>query len=210
MRKALMLTLTAVALVTPAASRAQVTLGARVGYAFGIGDVFAATGTDPAMGMSEWTKGQIPFQLDGLFRLSEKVAVGAYLAYGIGQAGDSCDYPGADCTARVTRLGAQGTYTFSTGGKFVPWAGVGIGYEWNSIEDAGDKATFKGWEYLNLQLGGDVKLGGKFSAGPYAMVSIGRYADVEVETSGIGLGVEIPDKSVHAWIGLGLRGKFDL
>ena len=110
----------------------------------------------------------------------------------------------------VTRLGVQGTYTLATTGSIVPWFGAGIGYEWNTIDDGFDEATFKGWEYLNLQAGGDFRVGPQLWVGPYVMFSIGQYSDVENEGVSGNFDEEIADKAMHQWLSVGLRGKFDL
>jgi len=208
MRKLLMVGAVTAALLLPTASHAQFTLGARVGYGFGLGDV--ADSTTGPLEMSDWNEGQVPIQLDALFRLTPQLALGGYASYGFGVTGDVCDFPGADCDGSVIRLGLQGTYSFPTTGSLAPWLGVGAGYEWNTIDDGFDEATFKGWEYLNLQAGGDFRVGTQFWVGPYVMYSIGQYTDVENEGVSGNFDEEIPDKAMHQWLSFGLRGKFDL
>jgi hypothetical protein len=208
MRKLLMVGAVTAALLLPTASHAQFTLGARVGYAFGLGDV--ADSPSGALEMSDWNESHVPLQLDALFRLTPQLALGGYFSYGFGQTGDVCDFPGADCDGRVTRLGVQGTYTVATTGSIVPWFGAGFGYEWNTIDDGFDEATFKGWEYLNLQAGGDFRVGQQFWVGPYVMFSLGEYGDVESDGVSGDFDVSIPDTTMHQWLSFGLRGKFDL
>jgi hypothetical protein len=209
MRKLLMIGAVTAALLLPAASHAQFTLGARVGYGFGLGDV-ADTTTGP-LEMSDWNEGQVPIQLDALFRLSPQLALGAYASYGFAVTGDVCDELGADCDGSgVTRVGLQAIYTLATTGTLAPWFGVGAGYEWNTLDDGFNDVTYKGWEYLNLQAGGDFRVGQQFWVGPYVMFSLGQYSDVESEgVSGI-FDEEIADEAMHQWLSFGLRGKFDL
>jgi hypothetical protein len=199
MRKLLMIGAVMAAVLLPTASSAQFSLGARLGYGFGMGDV---GGT---LAMDEWVKSQVPVQLDAMYRVTPNVGLGAYLSYGFGQTGDVCDFAGADCSARVTRLGVQATYSFA-GQQFLPWIGAGIGYEWNTIDDGTDEATFTGWEFLNLQAGGDYKVNEQLSVGPYAMFSIAQYGDGEIG----GFSAPISDKKMHEWLSFGVRGKFDL
>jgi hypothetical protein len=207
MRKLLMVGAVTAALLLPTASRAQFTLGARVGYGFGLGDV--ADTPEGTIEMSDWNEGQVPVQVDALFRLSPQLALGGYFSYGFGQTGDFCDFPGADCDGRVTRVGVQGIYTVPTTGALVPWFGVGAGYEWNTIDDSSGEATFKGWEYLNLQAGGDFRVTPRFSVGPYVMFAIGQYDEVEISDFEGELEASIADKTLHQWLSFGLRGKFD-
>jgi hypothetical protein len=185
-------------LLAPATSRAQVSLGARIGYGLAMGDV---GGT---LAMSEWVEGQVPIQLDALYRATPKVAIGAYLSNGLGLAGEVCD-GAADCSARVTRLGVQVTYSFR-GERVLPWIGAGIGYEWSTVDDGSTKGTFTGFELLNLQCGGDYKVNEHLSVGPYVMLSISQFEELD-------LGGDlrpISDKKLHEWLSLGLRGKLDL
>jgi len=216
MKKLFMLGVVAAALLVPAASRAQFTLGARVGYAPAMGD--AAKDEK----LSDGVKSQIPIQLDAAYKVTPDIAVGAYFAYGIGQIGsavsDVCDISGIDCSARVLRFGVQGLYSFNAVSKqFVPWAGLGAGYEIGSLEVSGGgataKTTYRGFEFLNLQGGADYKVSEQFSVGPYVMLSIGQYSKAKIENSvdpGLDFDGDIPDKAMHEWLGFGVRGKFDL
>jgi hypothetical protein len=185
------------ALLQAAPAAAQVTVGARLGAGFALGDVGGA------LPMSDWTKGQVPFQLDVLYRATPRVRVGGYFSWGFGLPGDQC--AGLDCTATVTRLGVEGTYAF-TGGSFVPWVGVGLGYEWNTVDAGDEKGSFTGFELLNLQAGGDFVVTPKLSAGPYVLFSLGQYDE---GTVGAATG-PIRDRKMHQWLSLGVRGTFDL
>lgn len=220
MRKVLVLGAIAVAVLLPTASMAQFTLGARLGFAPAMGDAFKDATTGEASKMSDGVKSQIPFQLDAAYRVSKEVAIGAYFAYGFGQVGglfkDDCDANGQDCSAHDVRLGLQAFYSFTqVSPQFVPWAGIGFGYEWGTAEASGgglpdESLTFKGWEYLNLQLGGDYMLSPQFGIGPYIMFSIAQYSEAEIESGGFSISGDIEKKAVHEWLGFGVRGKFDL
>jgi len=204
MRKILMLGAVLAAVVVPTASQAQFTLGARVGYGLALGDV---GGT---LAMSDWVKSQIPVQLDALYRVNPNIAVGAYFSYGFAQTGgpiaDACDLAGADCSASIMRLGLEGTYSLAAMGPVAPWLGVGFGYEWNKLDDGTDSITFKGFEFVNLQVGGDFKVSPQISVGPYVMFSLGQYDSADVA----GTSADITDKAMHEWLSFGVRGKFDL
>ncbi len=216
MRKLLMIGAVLAAVAIPTASRAQFTLGLRLGY--------GAAGGDAAkdFALSDAVKSQVPFQLDGAFRITPEIAVGAYFSYGVGQAGglpmgtsgNLCDMSGVDCSAGVTRLGLQGFYTFTmVPGRFVPWAGLGTGYEWATItaEDASGKMelSYNGWEYFNLQVGGDFKVSSLFAFGPYVQYAMGQYSDGKVKFAGETLASGIDNKATHSWFNVGIRGKFD-
>jgi outer membrane protein W len=203
MRKLLMLSL--IALLVPMTSQAQVTLGLRVGYAPAMGD---AAKDAP---LKDVVSSQIPIQLDALYRITPDIGAGLYFSYGIAQLNsdvkDFCDASGVSCSASNMRLGVQGRYTFnSLKAPMVPWAGVGFGYEWSTIKGSAGgvsaDATTTGFEFLNLQVGGDYKVNDQFAIGPYVQFSIGQYSAVE--------GEDITDKGMHEWLGFGIAGKFDL
>jgi hypothetical protein len=211
MRKLLMLSL--VALLVPMTSQAQVSLGLRVGYAPAMGDAVK----DGAM--SDGVKSQIPLQLDAMYKVNKDIAVGAYFSYGLAQINAAeCDVSGVDCSGNVMRFGVQGHYTFNElKAPLVPWAGVGFGYEIASAEAKfdGGKITndFSGFEFLNLQVGGDYKVNEQFSVGPYLQFSIAQYSNTTFKDStdpASNYDGSITDKGIHEWFGFGVRGKFDL
>lgn len=219
MRKLLMLAV-AVALSVPTASRAQISLGARIGYAAAMGDVAKDANTGEPMKMSDTLKSQIPIQIEASYRATKELAVGLYFSYGIGQVGtmikDACNASGQSCSASDMRFGVQALYSFTQASpQFVPWAGIGLGYEWGKYKGTGggipdETATFKGWEFLNLQLGGDFLASPQFAVGPYVMLSIARYSTLEIESGGFTVSGSIDKKTFHEWLGFGVRGKFDL
>ncbi len=211
MRKLLMVGAVVAAVAIPTASHAQFTLGLRLGYAPAMGDMAKSADGSTSWKMSDFVGSQIPLQFDAMYRFTPEWAAGLYFSYGFGQvtgtAKDLCNSLGEDCSASAMRFGVQGTYTFTTvSPTFVPWAGLGIGYETvtlkESIGGASGTTDFSGWEYLNLQLGGDYKVNPKFAVGPYVMFSLNQFSNIE--------GNSIPEKSMHEWFHIGLRGKFDL
>lgn len=223
MRKLLMLAVAA-ALVLPTASHAQFTFGARLGFAPAMGDAAKEQSTGQAMKMSDGMKSQVPIQLEGGYKLTNEFSLGLYFSYGFGQVGGAlssdCSAAGQSCSAHDTRFGVQALYSFTqVNPQFVPWVGAGIGYEWGTWEATGggqpsQSFTFKGWELLNLQLGGDYLMSPQFSIGPYVMLSLAQYSDVEATQGGLTVSGSLSDlgfdKTVHTWLSFGVRGKFDL
>ncbi len=209
MRKLFMLGAVLAATLLPAASHAQnanLSLGVRLGYGMATGDV-AGDGAGSTIAMSDWVKGQVPVQLDAMYRFTPEWALGLYFSYGFGQLSSTVSNQCTDCSASDTRFGVQATYSFVTASPgFVPWLGLGLGYEWNKIDENGVSATFKGMEFLNLQLGGDYKVNPTFAIGPYVMYSFGQYSSGDIAgTTG-----DVVEKKMHGWFDVGLRGKFDL
>ncbi len=95
--------------------------------------------------------------------------------------------------------------------KWVPWVGIGAGYEWvkTSVSAGGVTmdSTARGWEFANFQVGADYQWGKSLSFGPFATFTLGQFTDV----GGGGLaGGDIQNKSLHEWLQLGLKGTFNL
>jgi Autotransporter beta-domain len=217
MRKFMLAALAAVAFAVPSLSNAQVQLGLRAAYAAGLGDY----AKDAAMSDSP-VKSLIPLQLDVGYKVLPNLTIGGFASYGFGQTGgefdDICSASGVDCSKSVIRVGVQGTYAFAPlGNGFTPWAGAGIAWERAAYkaEAGADSLEFNatGFEFLNLQVGGDWKVAEKFSVGPYLSLSFNQFRNAEVKdttgtfTNGDG---EISDKGIHEWLQFGVRGTFDL
>jgi hypothetical protein len=198
------LSVAALAMLVPAAAQAQFTVGARTGYAIAMGD---AGGT---LKMTDMVSGQIPLQLDIGYRIQDTaLTVGGYVSYGFGAlastAKTQCDLDGASCSASALRLGAQLLYSFADPKQQgEPWVGVGLGYDKLTLKESGFADTsLSGFEFLILQGGYDWKFG-TGSLGAFASFSLAQYSDIEVA----GLSGTIPDKKVHEWLTLGIRGAF--
>ncbi len=224
MRKLFMLAVIGAAILFPTASHAQFQLGVRLGYGGASGDAFKDKGDGTNAKMSDGIKSQVPVQLDAMYALTPELRLGAYASYGFAQTGgnlkDVCDTSGVDCSTSEWRLGIQGTYAFTmVSPKFVPWAGLGIGYEWSSYtaEGGGAKVETKlnGFEFATLQVGGDYKVNPLFSFGPYLTYSFAQYSGGEQTATIPGLGTQtvkfsdFADKTMHSWWSIGVAGKFD-
>jgi hypothetical protein len=198
MRKLLMI---AVLALLPVASQAQFTLGLRLGYSPAMGDA------EQDFAMSDYVKSQIPIQVDAMYNFTPAFSAGGYLSYGFGQVGgdtqDLCDAFEADCSATSLRIGVQGAYAFNGATPtFTPWLGAGIGYEILSFDGGAGSVDTSGFEFLNLQGGGDYKVNDQFAIGPYVQLSFAQYSSVE--------SADIANTGMHEWLTFGLRGKFDL
>src|SRR5690242_21134659 len=91
------------ALLLPTAAAAGPTLALRSGYAISAGDAAKSTS------MSEVARGEIPLQVDALWRFGPHFSMGAYYGYGFGRLSPSvsgaCDALGADCSVWTMRVG---------------------------------------------------------------------------------------------------------
>ncbi len=194
------------ALLAPAAARAQPTLGARLGFSPALGSVAEH------VPMSEAMRSQIPLQLEALWRIG-RAAAGVYASYGIGQVSASTCGAGASCSASDLRAGMEGTYALEPFHGAAPWGGAGLGYEWarQRRTRAGTDTTWT-WRGLEavLQGGAEWPIDRRFSVGPFAAVTFGRYADAAVDTSASSGSAPIATKALHLWVHVGVRGRLDL
>jgi outer membrane protein len=185
----------------PAAAGAlEPDLGLRVG-------VGAAAGSAARnVPMSEVVPVQYPVQLDLLAR-EGPLAAGAYGSLALATAG-RC--PGASCSAWAARVGLQATWTFARPRGPAPWAGVASGYEWigEDRRQGGTVTTrYRGFEVLAVQGGAEWRLWDRVALGPYALLSVGRYARYALDTGLAQTSVAIPDRAIHAWFHVGVRGR---
>jgi hypothetical protein len=189
--------------VTPAEGH-RFELGLRLGYALPMGEAASGGDLDDGVGWG------IPLRLDGLYRLNARHALGASFTYGYARVTERyC--AGQSCAGRLYRVGVTATTHFAArvGRSFVPWAGVGVGYEWLRISRAAygyeNHLGLRGLELLSLQLGADRFTSPGFAIGPFVGLSVGRY-----DTASTSYGDEELDEAFHAWLEIGVRGAFRL
>ena len=207
-------------------------IGARVGYAVPLGDIYGNGGqTAVKTGMSDYIDGMIPFVGELGVRIARSVFVGAYLHYGIvsiASSGPSCQ--GLDtCDGHDVRLGGELLYHLNPEGPPDPWLGIGFGYEWMTVHSEGSKSvpgfgtvsasldsTLSGFEYVNLQLGVDYVAGHGIGLGPFVMLTVAQFGSYDKTTTQTFAGRtgtksdsgDIQDTAVHEWWIFGLRGTF--
>jgi hypothetical protein len=188
----------------PAKSESGFTMGLRLGYGIPMGDFISAVSMDEFLG------GKIPIWVDLGYRLDRSMFIGAYFQYAFGTAAGTydalCTASGVDCTPSILRIGAEFLYKLMPDASFAPWVGIGIGYEvvtfTESAGGASGSTDASGFEFVNLQLGGDFKVGSNFALGPYVALSVAQYSSVG--------GVTGFEKGTHEWLQFGLKGTFDL
>lgn len=183
-------------------------IGLRAGYGLPGGSTQQNRGV--GLKLSELAPGQLAFWVDGGYRISSWVFVGGYFHYGFVQ-GD-CE----SCSTINLRGGVQAQVHFRPGSGFDPWAGVGFGYEQlRSTDDMGPESkavkwTYSGFEWLNLQAGGDVMAVEGLAWGPFLSFSTGTFRHLESRGPLIDVDDEVGESALHHWIVLGLRGNWVL
>lgn len=227
MRTLLVLCAATAVSLAPAPARAQLVLGARLGWAFPGGKV----GEDSAgssIGMSELAGGVLPVQVEAGVDAWPDLELSLYASWGpvrpSSQLDASCAADGVHCSGYQLRFGIQTIYVISPSESlptFRPWLGVGTGLEWMSVrEEAGDRSdttAYSGWEVLNLQLGLDLGHGnddgfepegrGGLHWGPFASFGLGQYFHETRDVAGASFDGSIPHRTFHGFLELGIRGR---
>jgi hypothetical protein len=196
-----------VGLALPSLPRAQVYLGAGLGYARAVGDVYQGLAMADAVG------GQVPIRVEAGYRFGPGLSLGAWFRYAPGWAGgdlaEACDLTGADCSASGLAFGIAAAWTFTPEARFRPWAGLTFGWESLALDlGGGDRMTLRGFELAGVQAGGDFPVGSRLSVGPWLGAGLGRWDEVSLEAASGGGTDAIADRSVHAWLSIGVRGRF--
>jgi outer membrane protein len=215
------------------ASPTGLEVGVRTGYGLPLGHTTGAPAanlpagsTGPASSnLSDLVIGQLPFWLDAGYRLSPEIYVGGFMQYAVtfpaSNGSTGCALTGASCSGNDIQAGVDLQYHFPRA-SYDPWVGVGVGYEWlnTSLSASGQSGGIQiaGWQFLNLQVGCDLKVGSNVSVGPFAMLSVGVYD--YASTSGalppavLGQEYDIREghgyEALHEWLTFGVRGAYDI
>ena len=196
-----------------------VEVGLRAGYAIPLGD---AAGGNPSTSLSNVFSGMIPIQVDAGYRFTPNMMVGAFFQYGIasiasgsGSVGAACSQSGVSCSGSDMMFGAQFHYHLMPDQTIDPWAGIGIGYEIaNFSASAGGQSageSFSGFQFVNLQVGGDYKVMPNLGVGPFVMFSLGEYSGCSFSGGLSGGGsCTIQNTAMHEWLTFGIRGAYDI
>lgn len=194
--------------VPPIPAPAQgLSLGARVAWAIPAGNIGAGESLGGAL------SGALPLQLDLSYRFDRHFSAGFLFSYAPGFV-NNCP-PGDSCSGRSTRFGLQAIYTLDPAGSLRPWLGIGIGYEWLKLKQTSAgiaySDTFAGFEWVNLQVGGDFSLTPRLWVGPYAAVTFASFSDLDSAVGGLSGSASIPsaDRRLHEWIMVGLRATYE-
>ncbi|NOJ81915.1 outer membrane beta-barrel protein [Myxococcus xanthus] len=196
-------------------------LGLRAGYAIPLGSRADATRRGGEK-LSNWLTGAIPLQVDAGYFFNSNVYLGAYFQYAHILRTRDCPR----CSDSKMRFGVNVSYHFRAGETFMPWLGLGIGYEILSSEitvatgtslETSFRDDYRGIEFASVQAGADYRINDSFSIGPYVSLAAGVY---QTKTSSVDFNVpgkeelnsesskSIEHKAVHAWLSGGLRMQF--
>jgi hypothetical protein len=197
-------------------------IGVRLGFVLPFGTF---TGGPGSTSLADVFAGGIPIGLDLGYVVIPRLMLGAYATYMflIDKMSSGCP-SGVSCSDHDVDLGIQAQYFVWPHKPVDPWFGIGVGYEWEtesvSTADATGSTHFgytgRGFQYLRLQGGADVKLNDSFSVGPFVNLAIGEYSneDVSCSASGTDMATCAPESistaALHEWFTIGARGTLGL
>ncbi len=192
--------------------RGAIELGLRIGYGYPVGNEGAVPGSNNTS-LHDDISGLIPIWIDAGFRPNPNVYLGVFFQYAFAFVNNDqnpdCAQSGVSCSAKDLRLGLDAHYHFSPGESLDPWVGVGAGYEWLVLDESAGAVsvseTASGFEFVNLQIGGDFAVAPNVGIGPFFAFTLAEYSHL-----GGAIDTDLATKSIHGWMMGGVRGVFDL
>ncbi len=184
-------------------------LGVRTGYSVPMGS--AKSG----LTLASLDGGMIPFWLDVGYRFSPNLYVGGFFQYGLTFPPTHSCPPGGSCNGNDLKGGIDFQYHFMPHTKFDPWAGLGIGYEstrvFNESASFDETSTiYHGLQFVDIQLGADIRASERVPFGPFIDLSIGQFSKESLRDQNA-VSSDVPMTStMHEWLTLGVRGQFNL
>lgn len=202
-------------------------VGARLGYAVGIGSVYEG------LAVYDASYGTLPLVVDVGWRALPELYVGAYgqLAPVFLRTNPQSCPENFQCSARDWRFGLQADIHFLPRTSLDPYIGVGAGYEVLNTTVNGtapiplptgtvpgnvdSSVTERGWEFGNLTVGFDYRLSRGVGFGPFFTATLARFNVRESDRTVTVAGNNIPSApapvahSDHAQFIIGARGTFN-
>jgi hypothetical protein len=157
--------------------------------------------------------GNVPFALEGAYRLTPAVGVSAHAQYGV--AIPTLCESAADCEASLgsdvaAELGAR--FYIPHVGPLVPLVDIGLGYEWltTRLVDAGAKSTraYDGPLLFAVQVAAPLVLGKHWTLGPVFGASLGTFTRYSLETSAWTFSGAVSAHALHGWVSTAIRVSF--
>jgi hypothetical protein len=183
--------------------------GLRFGYALPYGNVRSS------IKLTDAATRALPVVFEAGYRLNGNFTLGALLQFGVVEVSDSL-FTGCEadvsCSGSVVRFGIEGIYNLDLDAALSPWIGIGAGYEWLNLTGSmnGHPATVDnhGFELVTVHAGADYRVSPQFALGPFVSFSLAEYATSYWAYYDLSQTTHIPDKSLHEWLQLGIRGRF--
>jgi hypothetical protein len=186
-----------------------VSAGASFGWAEPLGS--AARGAR----LRDTTFGTVPLGLDASYRLLPALGVVAHGQYGFGV--PTLCQTAADCTASLgtdIELDLAIRWHLPRFGPTASLVDVGMGYEWFTarLVDAGAHSTrsYRGPVLLSAALAAPFRLSTSWTIGPVIGLWAGTFTAQSLEANTVSSSDNVPGRTVHAWLRVGVRLEFSL
>jgi hypothetical protein len=160
--------------------------------------------------VSDTTFADVPIAFDAGYRLTRLLAIAAHVSYGV--AVPTLCRSVSDCEASLgsdVALTIAGRIYLPQTGPFAALVDVGIGYEWltTRLAEAGATSTraYQGPVLFSMQITAPIRLGRRWTLGPFAGASFGTFTTYSLQTNARPLSGDVPARAVHGWLSLGLR-----
>jgi hypothetical protein len=188
----------------------------RTGYAVPFGKTTAGQNGGTGQSLSDYLNGVLPLWVDAGYRFNPNMYIGADFQYGIGfiNKAQGCSQNGISCSASDLMFGVDFQYHLMPTGTFDPWGSVGLGYEiLNGSSSANgllDSSSLNGFQFFNLQVGGDYKAMPNFGIGPFLMFSLGQFSNCSISGPNTRENCTIQQTAMHEWLTVGIRAVYDI
>jgi hypothetical protein len=159
----------------------------------------AALFNTDAINVNNAMKGGFPVHGEAGIALWRSWHVVAYVDYAFLDRSDRCA-PGDPCSGTSLRLGGQVQYWGSGRFGWIPFIGLGGGWEKLRLDEQNGSLLFSGFE--GSLIGGAVYLFTSWlGIGPYFEARVGAYSTINL----VGWSGPPPDPAAHGWLVLGAR-----
>lgn len=193
-------------------------LGVRTGYALPFGEQEGAAAGGNSQSLSDAYDGVVPIWIDAGYRFNPRWYAGAFFQYGIALVNEAknqvCVGTRTGCSGRDIQLGLDAHYHFMPRAGFDPWIGFGAAYEIASSSSSAGGTTmsssFSGFQFVNVQLGGDYKPMRDLGVGPFVVASVGEYSSCSASWPGGSDSCAERGSGPHGWLTFGVRGVYDI
>jgi hypothetical protein len=182
----------------------RVEVGASLGYGAPVGNA------ERGSRVSDTTFGDVFFAADAGYRLTRIVGVAVRARYGL--VIPTLCATASDCEASLgsdVALDLVARFHTPRIGPFQPLADVGLGYEWltTRLVDSGAQSarSYGGPVLLVTRVAAPAALGDRWSFGPVLEASYGTFTSFELRTTARSFSGDVPWRTPHAWLSLGVR-----
>jgi hypothetical protein len=187
-------------------------LGLRLGYALPVGRLGGEAGNGGAY-IASLETASVPVGVDVGQRVSPRLYVGGTATWGPGTNASNgpCQTPGVSCFRQDAQLRGEVRAYLAPYGKVGWWVSAGAGWELasfaQSVGSSTVTATRTGPILPDLQLGFDIRHE-TVAVGFYFGITVAEFLTQGLDPAATAVSTWIPDRDVHSWITVGMRGTY--